>query len=59
MADLLNYLHIRIRQLIESVRFDRDQERRVSMPQNLWQNLLELQMKLAEYLRLIGDPDSK
>jgi pSer/pThr/pTyr-binding forkhead associated (FHA) protein len=58
LADLLNYLHIRIRQLIESVRFDRDQER-VSMPQNLWQNLLELQMKLAEYLRLIGDPDSK
>ncbi len=58
LADLLNYLHIRIRQLVESVKIHRDQER-ITLDQGHWQNLLELQMKVAEYLRQIGEPNSE
>lgn len=57
LADLLNYLHIRIRQLVESVKIHRDQER-ITLDQGHWQNLLELQMKVAEYLRQIGEPNT-
>jgi pSer/pThr/pTyr-binding forkhead associated (FHA) protein len=58
LADLLNYLHIRIRQLVESVQIHRDQER-ITLDQGHWQNLLELQMKVAEYLRQIGEPNAE
>jgi pSer/pThr/pTyr-binding forkhead associated (FHA) protein len=58
LADLLNYLHIRIRQLVESVKIHRDQER-ITLDQGHWQNLLELQMKVAEYLRQIGEPNAE
>ena len=56
LADLLNFLHIRIRHLIEGVKMERDQEV-VSLKQRQWQDLLELQLQLAKYLRAIGDPE--
>ncbi len=55
LADLLNYLHSRLRQLIDSVRMPKDSEE-VHLRQRHWQNLLDLQMRLATCLRQIGEP---
>ena len=56
LAELLEYLHIRIRQLLASVKMD-DQAERVTVDQRQWQNLLDLQARLAFYLRSVSDPE--
>jgi pSer/pThr/pTyr-binding forkhead associated (FHA) protein len=53
-AELLQYLHLRLRGLIQSVRKDRGE--RVTLEQRQWQNLLDLQARLAAYSRSIGEP---
>ena len=55
LSELLEYLHIRIRHLLDSVEVDTD-ERRVTLEMARWQHLLNLQARLAIYLRHIGDP---
>ena len=55
LAEVLEYLHIRIRQLLTSVECD-DKTERVTLDLRQWQNLLDLQGKLADYLSSIGDP---
>jgi predicted component of type VI protein secretion system len=55
MSELLEYLHIRIRELLESVKFKGPTER-VTVNFEQWQYLLDLQARLANYLRAIGDP---
>ena len=55
LAEVLEYLHIRIRQLLNSVECD-DKTEQVTLDFRQWQNLLDLQGKLADYLSSIGDP---
>ncbi len=55
LSELLEYLHIRIRHLLNSVEVDSD-EQRVTLEIERWQHLLDLQARLASYLRHIGDP---
>lgn len=57
LSELIEYLHIRMRGLLSSVDMDED-EHRISLDQRQWQNLLDLQARLAEYLRTISDPDA-
>ncbi|MGA2616260.1 MAG: FHA domain-containing protein [Thermoguttaceae bacterium] len=54
IAEMLRYFHLRLRGLIQSVR--KEKAERVSIEQRQWQNLLDLQSRLAEYLRAIGEP---
>lgn len=56
LAELLEYLHIRIRNLLNSVRMDGKGER-VNLDLHQWQSLLDLQSRLAEYLRAVSDPN--
>ncbi len=56
LFELLEYLHIRIRDLLASVKIRNDTER-ISLEARQWQNLLDLQAKLAGYLRSIGHPE--
>ena len=56
LAELLEYLHIRVRRLLASVKVD-DRSERVTLDQRQWQNLLDLQARLATYLRSVADPD--
>lgn len=56
LSEILEYLHIRIRSLLDSVKSD-DRDGRVTLDFHRWQNLLDLQARLAEYLRKIGEPD--
>lgn len=56
LFELLEYLHIRIRDLLSSVKIKADAER-VSLEARQWQNLLDLQARVAAYLRSIGQPE--
>lgn len=56
LSEVIEYLTITMRHLIECVREEKGD--RVSLDACQWQNLVDLQCRLAEYLRRIGDPDS-
>lgn len=57
LAELLDYFHIRLRHLLDTVTSDSD-EQTVRLDQRQWQNLIELQSRIAEYLRRIGEPSA-
>jgi hypothetical protein len=54
IAELLQYLHLRLRGLIQSVRKEKGD--RVSLEARQWQNLLDLQARLGTYLRRLSEP---
>ena len=56
MAEVLEYLHVRIRDLLASVKIKADADR-VTLEARQWQNVLDLQSRLAGYLRSIGQPE--
>jgi len=55
LAELLEYLHIRIRGLLTAVTIEEGAEE-VRLEARRWQGLLDLQGRLAKYLRDIGEP---
>jgi pSer/pThr/pTyr-binding forkhead associated (FHA) protein len=55
LAEMLLYISIRMRGLIHSVE-SKGKGDRVTLDQRQWQNLLDLQDRLAGYLRQIGEP---
>ncbi len=55
LSELLEYLHTRIRTLLETVEVD-TKKGRVTLEERQWQHLLDLQSRLAVYLRSIGRP---
>ena len=55
LCELLEYLHIRVRDLFNSVKIKADAEQ-VTLETRQWQNLIDLQARLASYLRAIGQP---
>ena len=55
VSELLQFFHLRVRGLIQSVKVPRKAER-VTLEVRQWQNLLDLQDRLAKYLREIGEP---
>jgi len=55
ISELFEYFHLRARQLVQSAVVD-DQENQVKISLAQWQDLLDMQSQLAEYLRAIGDP---
>jgi len=57
LVELIEYFHIRLRNLVRSAVPENDSERQ-SIEQHEWQQLLDLQSRLAEYLREIGNPHS-
>jgi hypothetical protein len=58
LSELLEYLHIRIRGLLTSVKVN-DGSETVTLDTRRWQSLLDLQARLANYLRSIGDPSDE
>lgn len=55
LSELIEYLHVRLRDLLSSVRTE-NQGKRVTLDERRWQNLLDLQALLASYMRAIGEP---
>jgi pSer/pThr/pTyr-binding forkhead associated (FHA) protein len=56
MAELIEYIHIRIRNLLNTVESEGKGEQ-VKLDLQQWQNLIDLQSRLAEYLRSVSDPN--
>jgi len=56
ISELLQYLHLRLRNLARTAEVSRKSDR-VSIPQRRWQDLLDLEIRLAEYLKLLGEPE--
>ncbi len=55
LAELLHYIHLRLRGLVQSVK-TKGKSDRVTLEQRQWQNLIDLQDRVASYLREIGEP---
>jgi pSer/pThr/pTyr-binding forkhead associated (FHA) protein len=55
LAEVLQYVHLRLRSLIQSVKAKAKSDR-VTLEQRQWQKLLDLQDRVAGYLRSIGEP---
>jgi pSer/pThr/pTyr-binding forkhead associated (FHA) protein len=55
LSELIEYFHLRARQFVQSAKVD-DDEKLATLSLAQWQDLLDLQSHLAEYLRAIGDP---
>ncbi|HEY6564048.1 MAG TPA: FHA domain-containing protein [Pirellulaceae bacterium] len=56
LSEIIEYLHIRLRQLLATVAMDPSEES-VTLEIRQWQNLLDVQARLSTYLRSIGDMD--
>lgn len=56
LAELLEFVGARIRLLTATVELDRKEQKAV-LDLGQWQQMLDLQSRIAEYLRRIGDPD--
>lgn len=55
LAEILEFLHVRLRNLIQSVSIE-NKTSKVTLDFRQWQGLIDLQARLAEYLRQIGNP---
>jgi pSer/pThr/pTyr-binding forkhead associated (FHA) protein len=55
LAELLEFMHLRLRNLIQSGKAD-TKSNKVVLEQRQWQALMDLQARLAEYLREVGEP---
>tara|TARA_Y100000814_G_scaffold4907_1_gene4831 strand:- start:430 stop:1116 length:687 start_codon:yes stop_codon:yes gene_type:complete len=58
VSELFEYFHLRTRLLVQSAILN-EQSNQVSISVAQWQDLLDIQSQLAEYLRLIGDPGTE
>lgn len=56
ISELLQYFHLRLRGLVQSVK-PASRGERITLEQRQWQNLLDLYERLARYIRAIGEPD--
>ncbi len=56
VCELLQYFHLRIRGLVQTVKSS-NKSARVTLEQRQWQNLLDMDARLAGYLRSIGEPE--
>jgi len=55
LAELIEYIHVRLRNLLNSVESEGKGEQ-VKLDLHQWQSLLDLQSRLAEYLRAVSGP---
>ena len=55
LAEIFLYFNLRMRGLIQSVEA-KGKADRVTLEQRHWQNLIDLQERVAGYLRQIGEP---
>ena len=55
LAELLEFLHLRLRNLLAAVQVD-SKSTSVTLELRQWQALIDLQARLSEYLRQVGEP---
>lgn len=57
LSEFIEYFHYRLRDLLESVQ-RADHAQPIVLEERQWQNLLDMQARLAQYLRDIARPDA-
>jgi len=57
LSELLLFFHLRLRGLIQTVRCSSRSDQ-VKLEQRQWQNLIDLQARLAAYVKSIGEPEA-
>ncbi len=57
LSELLEYIHIRLRNLISTAHPVEGDKEQIALNFRRWQNLVDMQARIAEYLRQIGDPE--
>jgi len=58
LSEMLQYLHLRSRTLVQGGKLN-ETKRVVQFDLDQWQDFLDLQSQIAEYLRRIGEPDQE
>ena len=58
LAEMLEYLHIRLRKVLSSARLD-ESEKIATLDLRQWQDVIDYQTRVATYLRSIGDPNKE
>lgn len=58
LSEVFEYLHVNIRNLLTSATVD-DENGKISLDIRRWQSLLDIQSRLAEYLRNVAEPDAE
>ena len=56
LAELLEYLHLRLRDLLASGRPENNGQGRMTIEDRQWQAMIDMQALVANYLRAVGDP---
>jgi pSer/pThr/pTyr-binding forkhead associated (FHA) protein len=56
LAELLEYLHVRLRDLLASGKAEADGQGRMTIEDRQWQAMIDLQSLVANYLRAVGEP---
>ena len=57
LSELLLFFHLRLRGLIQTVRCSPRSDH-VGLEQRQWQNLIDIQARLAAYVKAIGEPEA-
>lgn len=57
LSEVLEFVHLQLRELVADVQADRKGEK-IEIEFNRWQHLLDLQARISEYLRQIGNPEN-
>ncbi len=55
LSEMIEFLHMHIRRVVADVEIDK-QKKRVELTAEQWQKVLDVQARLAEYLRRISNP---
>jgi len=55
LCEVLEFCHVRLREVLASMKTE-GQQKRVTVDEHQWQNLVDLQWRLAEYIRTIAEP---
>jgi pSer/pThr/pTyr-binding forkhead associated (FHA) protein len=56
LAEVLQFVNLRMRGMLQSVQPTKGKGDRVTLEQREWQNLIDLQDRIAGYLRRVGEP---
>ncbi len=57
LSEVMEFIHLQLRELVSDIHADRKGEK-IEIDFNRWQHLLDLQARISEYLRQIGNPES-
>jgi pSer/pThr/pTyr-binding forkhead associated (FHA) protein len=55
LSEMVEYLHMQVRRVVADVEID-SRKRQVELSSEQWQKILDVQSRLSEYLRAIGQP---